>query len=52
MQGRVYKLKEKETRKKFKDNMKELIDNEAKDVWGSSKDEVFEVCEEFCGRRK
>ena len=33
MQWRVWKLKEKETRKKFKDKVKKLINTEGKDLW-------------------
>ena len=37
-QWRVWKLKEKETREKFKDKVKELVNIKANDLWGSFKD--------------
>ena len=37
----VQKLKENKTREKFKDKVEELVNNEAKDLWGSFKDGVF-----------
>ena len=47
------KLKEKETiREKLKYKVKELVNTEAKDVWGSFKDRVLKPCKELCGRRK
>ena len=45
-------MKEKETRKKFKDEVKELINTGAKNLWGLFRDGVLEACEEFCGKRK
>ena len=52
MQWRVWKFKKKETRGKFKNKVKELVNTEAKDLWGSFKDQVLEVCEELCRKRK
>ena len=52
MQRRVWKLKEKETKEKFKDKVKELVNTEAKDLWGSFKDEVSEACKELCEKRE
>ena len=52
MQWRVWKIKEKERREKFKDKVKELVNNEAKNLWGLFKDGVLEACEELCGKRK
>ena len=52
MQWRAWKLKEKQTRKKFKDKAKESVNTEAKNLWGSFKDEVLEAGKEFCEKRK
>ena len=52
MKWRVKKLKEKKTKKKFKDKVKILVNTEAKDLWGLFKHGVLEVCEELCGRKK
>ena len=49
---RVWKLKEKETREKFKDKVKELVNTEAKDLWGLVKNEALKACEELCEKRK
>ena len=51
MQWRVWKLKEKETSKKFKDKVKELVNIEAKDLWGLFKVGVLEAYEKLCGKR-
>ena len=52
MDRRVWKLKEKETRKKFKDEVKELVNTEAKNLWGSFRDGVLETCKKLCRKRK
>ena len=46
------KIKKKQTREKFKDKMKELVNTEAKDLWSLFSDGVLEACKELCGRRK
>ena len=46
------KIKEKETREKFKDKVKELVNTEAKYLWGSFKNRVLKACEELCGKIK
>ena len=48
----VKKLKEKEIRENFKDKVKELVNNEASNMWGSFKNGVLEACKELCGKRK
>ena len=45
-------IKRKKTRKKFKDNVKELVNTEAKDLWGLFMDKVVGAIEELCGKRK
>ena len=47
MQWKVQKLKQKNTREKFKDKIKKLINTEAKDLWGSFKDWVLETYKKF-----
>ena len=51
MSWKVGKLKGKETRKKFKNKVKELLNTKAKNLWGSFKDGVLEACEELCERQ-
>ena len=43
IQWRVWKLKEKETKEKIKDKVKELVNTEAKALWGLFKDGFFRV---------
>ena len=50
MQLRVCKLKEKETREKFKNKVKELVNTEAKNLWGSFKDGVLRLVKNFVER--
>ena len=45
-------IKRKKTLKKFKDKVKELVNIEAKDLWGLFKDGVLKACEQLCGKRK
>ena len=52
MQWRVWKIKEKERREKFKDKVKKLVNNEAKNLWGLFKDGVWRLVKNFVEREK
>ena len=45
-------IKRKKNKKKLKEKVKKLINTEAKNLWGSFKDEILEACEKFCRKRK
>ena len=47
MQWRVWKLKGKETREKFEDKVKELVNTEAKDLWSSFKMGFWKLVKNF-----
>lgn len=49
---KVWKLREDDTRAKFRGRVKELVSVDAPDVWKSFKEGVLRACDEVCGKRK
>ena len=48
----MWKLKDKETRRRFEERVGELVDVNAPDLWESFKDGVLKACDEVCGRKR
>ena len=49
---RVWKLKEKEIKRKFEERVMELVDIDSMDFWGSYQNRVLQVCDKLCGKTK
>ena len=49
---KVWKLKEDDTRARFKGRVRELVSVDAPDVWKSFKEGVLRACDEVCGKSK
>ena len=52
VEWRVWKLKEKEIKKKFEERIGKLVDIDLKDLWGSDKNGVLKACDNLCGKTK
>ena len=48
----VWKLKERETQKKFERRVEELVDVKTTTLWESFRDGVLTACDELCGKKK
>ena len=46
----MWKLKEKEIKKKFEERVVELVDTDSMDLWGSYKKGVLQACDELRGK--
>ena len=49
---KVWKLREDDTRARFKGRVRELVSVDAPDLWKSFKEGVLRACDEVCGKRK
>ena len=49
---RVWKLKDGETRRRWEERVKELVNVEAQDLWKSFKNGVLQACDEVCGKKR
>ena len=49
---KVWKLKEEDTRARFKGRVRELVSDDAQDVWRNFKEGVLKACDEVCGKKK
>lgn len=52
MRRKLWKLKERDVRKRFEERVCELVDTAAPDLWKSFKDGVLTACDECCGKKK
>ena len=47
----MWKLKDSETRRRWKERVTELVNIEAEDLWKSFENGVLQACDEVCGKK-
>ena len=48
----MWKLKDSETRRRWKERVTELVNTEAQDLWKSFKNGILQACDEVCGKKR